>query len=770
MEISKSYSHSAEDLDRGTTMRGAFFVIQGATTCFLTMTAIGSRNSNTEPTNAAKTAAGVAGGDGGSSTYPAPAAVGGKGKENGDSDDDGRPVNEVDYRGEGGPFLKYLWCDESSDGESAGNQGNGSDGPDNGGEDQEQQQEQQLSERQLYLGAEIGVEGVMYCIPGHASRVLTCDPSRGGGGMAKLIGPSIPGKSKWVRGVRVGDVIYGLPCHADTVLKIHVPTQTVSTLPIDYEGFYSAAAKAKTETDGGGDPENSKAQQQRRQEWKYHGGTISPVDGRIYCIPQSALHVLQIDPSTEVCRLVGPEFVGRWKWYGGIVGKQDDAIHGIPHSSSSVLRILPDRDGGGNDVRITLHGDYGTGEHKWRGAAAAPNGDIVSVPANADTVLVIRPGLPEPSLFELGDPSVVRTGRHCGDSNYKYLGAIEGTDGMVYCFPGGSERVLQVDTTKQTVRQVGPSLFDNKMERLWQSGLVSAHEQCVYAIPLAAESLLRIDCSEEAKSKNGGEPEITTWELPVPHRGLSSKWEGGIVAPNGVIYTVPNNHKAILRIESFRRGHPGSGASGETMLREKPTGAENLPYGSGIPTLRSSAHRVKSKNRKHNPKPKNRDGVETGTLWLPPELLDEDVFHYDESMHRMMDDAVRSLLQKCDPTIVGSFRDGSDGHLEDFVVPVKSTWRKVNGGQCEKAQKYLSDRVVNDKEFLAAFDRLVQEVVLPYLKRRLVEVGAATDEAGSVTFYYQRPPTLRLQPGPAWAQVKAHNDAEYGHQNGELVR
>jgi len=38
-----------------------------------------------------------------------------------------------------------------------------------------------------------------------------------------------------------------------------------------------------------------------------------------------------------------------------------------------------------------------------------------------------------------------------------------------------------------------------------------------------------------------------------------------------------------------------------------------------------------------------------------------------------------------------------------------------------------------------------------------------------MTFYYQRPPTLRLQPGPATkAYVKHHRDADYGHQNGEL--
>ena len=41
-----------------------------------------------------------------------------------------------------------------------------------------------------------------------------------------------------------------------------------------------------------------------------------------------------------------------------------------------------------------------------------------------------------------------------------------------------------------------------------------------------------------------------------------------------------------------------------------------------------------------------------------------------------------------------------------------------------------------------------------------------TDEP--LTFYVQRPPTLRLQPGPSAFTVRPHNDAEYGHQPGEL--
>jgi hypothetical protein len=445
---------------------------------------------------------------------------------------------------------------------------------------------------------------------------------------------------------------------------------------------------------------------------------------------------------TNTCELVGPELPGRYKWYGGVLGKQDNAIYAIPHNSPHVLRITPSS--------ITLHGDYSVGCHKWHGAAAAPNGDIVSVPANADTVLIIRPGDPEPQLFELGDASCIRTGRHRTDRKYKYLGSLTGTDGCVYCFPSGSERVLQIDTEKQQVKEVGPNLYDEQMERLcqnkWQNGLVV--EPFVYAIPLAAESVLRIDCSQSP-------PVFTTWPLPAPFKGLA-KWEGGIVAPNGVIYAVPNNHKAILRIETSSPKE----TKAEPKEEEKKIGEEDLPYRSGIATLRSSVHRVKSnpKNRQTNPKTKIH-------VWLPPPLLQEDIFSFDSTKYDLVN-AVAAMLRQCDPAIVGAFRDESS-RLEDFVIPVESTWRTVNGGNIEAAQRYMSETIEQDETFLEKFDKLVTETVLPYLKRRLVSANAASDDEPT-TFYYQRPPTLRLQPGPARAKVQTHNDAIYGHQHGEL--
>jgi hypothetical protein len=210
---------------------------------------------------------------------------------------------------------------------------------------------------------------------------------------------------------------------------------------------------------------------------------------------------------------------------------------------------------------------------------------------------------------------------------------------------------------------------------------------------------------------------------------------------------------------------------------------ESIIYKSGIPTLRSSAHRVKFsiKRRKQDPKPRDRQGNETNTTWLPPQLIEKAVFPYDATQYDLKG-AIASLLQNCDPEIVGAFEDVTEEEsptttttttkrLEDFRVPVNSVWRSVNGGCCEDAQKYLSDRVAADEAFLDLFDRFVSEVALPHIKRRLVasdDGAGVVEEDSPLTFYYQRPPTLRLQPGPGWAKVKPHNDAEYGHQNGEL--
>jgi hypothetical protein len=721
------------------------------------------------------------------------------------------PPTVVDHRPRGGPLLSLLWEEPQPSGDEVA-----------AGAAQAPHPTTPLRGQTLYLGGEVGVDGKIYCIPGHASRILLIDPDTD---RVTQIGPPLESngtKFKWLRGIVVGGVIYGLPCHASEVLRIHVPTRTVSKLPIPYEAFYGGTGDGCRGGDGNVDGDNdppattaatattTTAQRQREMIWKYHGGSVCPLDGCIYAVPQSAWHVLKVDPATDTCHLVGPALPGKYKWYGGVVGESDGAIYAVPQNSPSVLRITP--------TSVTLHGNYGEGGHKWHGAAKAGNGDIVCIPNNVDRVLIVRPPPPpttdgcdrrhlpeQPTLLEIGDDTVIRTGRHRADRKYKYLGAMAGTNGRVYIFPSGSEHVLEVDAVAGRVRNVGPNLRDSGMERIfqnkYQNGLTNATDQCVYGIPLSGETLLRIDCSKTANcdgtnkndddddnERGGGDVEVTTWPLPSPYETLD-KWEGGVICANGLMYTVPNNCKAVLKIQPFgwkpsENGSPsnqmasqaakGAATAGDDPSPSKGKGTTNnnnerkkiasnreyggddchLIYKSGIPTLRSSAHRVKFdiKSRKHDPQPRDRDGKLTHTAWLPPELQAETVFPYDTNEFDLAG-AIIHLLQGCDPEIVGSFAessssDGSSGmRLEDFRVPVKSVWRSVNGGGCEDAQRYLSDQVASNAAFLDLFDRFVSTVALPSVKSRLVDCGAV-EKGSPLTFYYQRPPTLRLQPGP----------------------
>jgi hypothetical protein len=63
-------------------------------------------------------------------------------------------------------------------------------------------------------------------------------------------------KYKWLRGIVIGNIIYGLPCHADKVLRIDSSTDEVSVIDIPYESYFD------------GDEEGSDAYLERYRGWK----------------------------------------------------------------------------------------------------------------------------------------------------------------------------------------------------------------------------------------------------------------------------------------------------------------------------------------------------------------------------------------------------------------------------------------------------------------------------------------------------------------------
>ena len=195
----------------------------------------------------------------------------------------------------------------------------------------------------------------------------------------------------------------------------------------------------------------------------------------------------------------------------------------------------------------------------------------------------------------------------------------------------------------------------------------------------------------------------------------------------------------------------------------------NADYTHGNATLRSSGHTLRhSKGRT-----KGKDqGPNTGGNSLPDVIRSKHIIAYDISSYDLRSEVIR-MLNELDPETIGEFkREGVKPlRLEYFVVPKDSLLPKKRtrdkNGKGEIAQISLSDHVLHDVQFHQVFDAFVCEVILPEFKERLLACGAIPKE-NPVKFYYQRPPTLRIQPGPSARAVLAHSDATYGHQDGEL--
>lgn len=155
---------------------------------------------------------------------------------------------------------------------------------------------------------------------------------------------------------------------------------------------------------------------------------------------------------------------------------------------------------------------------------------------------------------------------------------------------------------------------------------------------------------------------------------------------------------------------------------------------------------------------------------VPRCLRCEETLRFDREQFDLRGAAAALLARH---TRFGHFA-GGDEELERFVA-APDIFRSF------KARQALYRAVGADEDFLRVYDRLVQQVVLPRLKRRLAEhagaehagaegegAGAGAEAATRRRFHYQHPPTMRVQPGPSEEFGPTHSDEDYGHTCAEV--
>ena len=291
-----------------------------------------------------------------------------------------------------------------------------------------------------WLGA-AEVRGSFVGMPGHAQAILRIDPRLdratlvGRGREANehgLLGGNDLNRHginrfKWLRGVTVGASCYGIPMHADAVLKV---TPRVLESKIQLLGDLPSS------------------------QYKWHGGVLAP-NGKIYGVPCYASTVLCIDPSKkDAVSTFGNVWAPRGHFSGRIAaGTRIVAGRGRGVAAAGTRIVRRDSQGvAAAGTRIlrgdSRHAQVGAGKAKWYGGILGPDGNMYCVPFAATRVLRV---LTKEDRAELIGPELSGGGARGG---YKWHGGCLGPDGRVYGFPMNANSVLRIDCATGAVDEL----------------------------------------------------------------------------------------------------------------------------------------------------------------------------------------------------------------------------------------------------------------------------------------------------------------------------
>jgi hypothetical protein len=184
---------------------------------------------------------------------------------------------------------------------------------------------------------------------------------------------------------------------------------------------------------------------------------------------------------------------------------------------------------------VDVYGPSIPGEHKWLGAAVAADGCIYGVPSHNRRVVRVDPS--RGSVTELGTDDVLT------DRAFKYLRGIRTRAGTVLGIPAWADSVLEISPATGAVRVIGKlSTKDSPVNKNWKwmwHGAAEGEDGIIYGIPSNADAVLRVDPVTREVTTFGAE------DIP-PGR---NKWYGGIRGPDGCVYGVPYTANHVLKID-----------------------------------------------------------------------------------------------------------------------------------------------------------------------------------------------------------------------------
>jgi hypothetical protein len=318
-----------------------------------------------------------------------------------------------------------------------------------------------------------GKNGFLYGIPSNAyTRVVKFNPLDKS---FTKIGPELGrGGCKWKCGVLANNMcIYCAPFNAAHVLKINTIDDTVETLD-DVE------LPPERGVAGG------------RMMWA--SGALAS-DNHIYYMPYTARRIMRLNPDNDSLSSVGDDLGEvECKYSGTVVGK-DDFVYGIPKDATRIIKFDPT-----NPDTTSTVGEVQVEEDWFSCGNGVLAGDGYIYAANYSGQ-VLQIDTTHGDYTWIGDPSYSQeySGRRVGWGD-----PIIGADKCIYWPPCRANRVLKFDPeTQQLPSLVGSDLGRGGYNTLWHGdmnlwhGGALATDGVIYCIPFNSSRVLAIDPFKE---------------------------------------------------------------------------------------------------------------------------------------------------------------------------------------------------------------------------------------------------------------------------------
>ena len=184
-------------------------------------------------------------------------------------------------------------------------------------------------------------------------------------------------------------------------------------------------------------------------------GTLAAPNGSVYGISFGAGRVAKFNPVDKSMTRIGPDFGDDiYKWRNGAMTDSGiiycapwEADHGILKIDTNTdtvteldVNLLPER-----------------GDDMWKSCAAALDGCIYFIPADARRIMKLDPN---------NNDAMTSVGDDLGIGLYKFIGTVVGIDGCVYGIPWQCKRILKYDPINDITSMTSHHFLERKPIKL----------------------------------------------------------------------------------------------------------------------------------------------------------------------------------------------------------------------------------------------------------------------------------------------------------------